>query len=251
MKFRSKLILLVLLTLAAIAVVFMLKPISQDLAYHDFCDKRTFLGIPSFANVVSNFFFLPVGIVGLLLLKRSIVSKSISLIYFVLFSGILLTAFGSAWYHLAPDNDRLVYDRLPMTIVFMALLSATIGEQIDIRLGVQLLFPFVIAGITSVLWWHYTERAGAGDLRWYVLVQYLPVLLIPLILLLFPSPVAGRAWRALGWVVTWYIIAKLFDRYDCAVYSLTGFVSGHTVKHLAAAIATGYIVKMFRVRKLY
>jgi hypothetical protein len=108
----------------------------------------------------------------------------------------------------------------------------------------------VTIGIASVLWWHYTERAGAGDLRLYVLVQYLPILLIPLILLLFPSPAAARGWMPLGWVVTWYVIAKLFDRYDCEVYSLLGDLSGHTLKHLAAAIATWYIVKMFRQKYL-
>ncbi len=138
-----------------------------------------------------NFLFILVGLRGLLLLERPVVSGGISVIYLVLFSGILLTGFGSAWYHLSPDNDSLVFDRLPMTIVFMALLSATIGEQIDPGMGVRLLFPLLVIGVASILWWHYTERAGAGDLRLYVLVQYYPILLIPLILLLFPSPASA------------------------------------------------------------
>ena len=250
MKFRSKIILLVVLTLASVLAVYMPGPISQDPAYHHFCDDRTFFGIADFANVISNVLFVLVGVRGLLLLEKSVVPKSIFIIYLVLFSGILLTGFGSAYYHSSPDNDSLVFDRLPMTIVFMALSSATIGEQIDVRIGVELLFPLLTIGIISVVWWHYTELAGAGDLRLYILVQYYPIVLIPVILLLFPSPGTAGRWLHLGWVVIWYVIAKVFDRYDCAIYSYLGFVSGHTLKHLAATMATWYIVKMYSQKHL-
>lgn len=94
MKIPFKLVIIGVLTLVAIAAVYMLKPIVQDVSYHNFCDKRTFLKIPNFANVVSNFLFLLVGVRGLLLLEKSVVPGGIFVIYLLLFSGILLTGIG-------------------------------------------------------------------------------------------------------------------------------------------------------------
>jgi hypothetical protein len=258
MTFRIKIMLLSLLTIVAVVVLSLLHPIPQDPSYHQFADGRSLWHIPDFANVASNFLFLLVGIRGLFLLAKTKVSAGIRLIYGVLFFGILLTGLGSAYYHLHPDNNSLVYDRLPMTLVFMALLSATISERIDPRLGLGLLGPLLVLGAGSVVWWHYTELHGNGDLRPYVLVQYYPILLIPSILLLFPPTTATPATHghpatpatkealSLVWAVVWYIIAKLFDLCDHPIFSLSGWVSGHTLKHIAAAIATWYLVKMFQ-----
>jgi hypothetical protein len=264
MTFRIKIMLLSLLTIVAVVVLSLLHPIPQDPSYHQFADNRSLWHIPDFANVVSNFLFLLIGIRGLFLLAQTKVSTGIGLIYGALFSGILLTGLGSAYYHLHPDNNSLVYDRLPMTLVFMAILSATISERIDPRLGFGLLGPLLVLGAGSVLWWHYTEAKGIGDLRLYVFVQYYPILLIPLILLLFPvasatpdtrvipttagnpTTPATKDVRLLVWAVVWYIIAKLFDLFDRSIFSLLGSVSGHTLKHIAAAIATWYFVKMFQ-----
>jgi len=264
MTFRIKILLLSLLTIVAVVVLSLLHPIPQDPSYHQFADDRSLWHIPNFANVVSNFLFLLVGIRGLLLLAQAKVSAGTRLIYGALFSGILLTGLGSAYYHLHPDNNSLVYDRLPMTLVFMALLSGTISDRIDPRLGFGLLGPLLILGASSVIWWHYTEAKGNGDLRLYVFVQYYPILLIPSILLLFPAIPGNPATvsnpaipgipgipttkevRLLVWAVIWYIIAKIFDLCDHSIFSLFGSVSGHTLKHIAAAIATWYLVKMFQ-----
>jgi hypothetical protein len=162
----------------------------------------------------------------------------------------LLTGMGSAWYHVAPDNNTLVFDRIPMTIVFMSLLSATLSEFVNLKLGGMLLGPLVLIGVVSVLWWHYTESGGTGDLRLYVLVQYYPMLLIPLILCLFPSAGSRRGTLYLLWVVVWYLIAKVCDVFDRFIYAFTGFASGHSLKHLAAAVATLYLVKLFQFKHL-
>jgi hypothetical protein len=245
MKSRTKLLLIILLTLVAIAGVAMLKPIPQNLSYHLFADQTAILGIPNFLNVVSNFPFLIFGLYGLSLLKKTNARKSIKVMYAILFSGILLTGLGSAYYHYSPNNNSLVYDRIPMTIVFMAFLSVTVAELVDIKLGAFLLLPLLLLGITSVLWWHHSELAGEGDLRFYAFIQFYPMILIPLIILLFPSPGRNRVLRLLGWVFIWYIIAKIAEYFDKEIYSITGFISGHSLKHIAAAIATWYIVKMF------
>jgi hypothetical protein len=247
MKTAYKISLLISLTLLAIIAVFAMGPIAEQTAYHNFCDRRTVFGVPNFANVISNGIFLVVGIRGIFLIKGSDAPAGIRIIYFFLFTGIVLTGFGSAYYHLSPDNNRLVFDRLPMTIVFMSLLAAIIGQFISRPAGMILLMPLLLAGVISVLWWRHTELAGAGDLRLYILVQYYPMLLIPIILLLFRGSGGDRGWHQLAGVFGWYLAAKVFDLLDCPVWSALGFVSGHTIKHLAAGVATGYLVRMFRI----
>jgi hypothetical protein len=246
MKSTYKLILLGCLTFVAIVITFLMKPIPQDLSYHNFSDGRTFIGIPDFANVISNFPFVIVGTIGLLSLRKATAPKGVLIMYAILFSGIVLTGFGSAYYHLHPDNTSLVYDRIPMTIVFMALLSATIAELIDLALGLWLLAPLLLLGIISVIWWSYSESIGRGDLRLYGFVQFYPMLFIPLILVFFPASARNRGTLQLIWVVAWYIVAKLFEKNDSWIYSFTGFISGHSLKHIAAAGATWYLVKMFQ-----
>jgi hypothetical protein len=248
MRTRYKIALLIFLTLLAIIAVFARGPVAEHTAYHRFCDRRTFFGVANFANVFSNCLFLVVGIRGLSLLKASTAPTGIGVIYIFLFAGIVFTGFGSAFYHLSPDNNSLVFDRLPMTIVFMSLLAAIISEFISQATGAILLAPLLLAGITSVLWWHHTELAGAGDLRLYILVQYYPLLLIPLILLFFGGSARGRAWHQLGWVFGWYLVAKVFDVLDCPVWSALGIVSGHTVKHIAAGLSTWWLVRMFQLK---
>ncbi len=245
-KKKQKLILLGLLTLACIIVAFALKRVSQSVEYHHFADARQFLGVTNFANVISNIPFLVGGIIGMVLLSRTKASKSISVIYLFLFIGVLFTGVGSAYYHLSTNNNTLVYDRIPMTIVFMSFLAATISERINEKWGVVLLLPLVAIGIGSVLYWHLTELKGMGDLRLYGLVQFYPVLFIPLVLVLFPSQQKNAGLSELAWIVVWYVIAKLFEHFDWQIYSLGNLISGHTLKHLAAAMSCWYLVKLFR-----
>jgi hypothetical protein len=129
-----------------------LPPIPQWPSYHNFADHRTWLGIPNFGNVASNLAFAVVGIWGLTFLLR--LNPQTAAQYFVdprerwpytlAFFGMLLTAFGSAYYHLAPNNARLVWDRIPMTVVFGSLVAAVIAERISVQAGMRLL-PFLLA----------------------------------------------------------------------------------------------------------
>lgn len=231
-----------------LALVLFTKPVPQPLSYHDFADKHMYLGIKNCLNVISNACFLFTGGYGLYAVRRSGVFPMFKWVYYWLFIGIIWTAFGSAYYHFSPDNNSLVWDRIPMTIVFMSLLSATVAEFIDTRAGI-LLFPLLlIAGIGSVWWWHYTESLGRGDLRAYLLVQFYPVLVIPVILVLFPATSYQKGVRQLVMVVIWYVIAKLFEQFDNPVFSMLHVVSGHTLKHVAAGVSTWYLVRLFQVK---
>ncbi|HMF12398.1 MAG TPA: hypothetical protein VKE94_08830 [Gemmataceae bacterium] len=241
----------------ALGFVFCLPPIPQDQSYHAFADDRTMLGVPNFENVVSNLPFLVVGVLGLWVLFRHDAVRPDGPIQepaerwplVVLFTGILLTAFGSSYYHLAPDNDRLVWDRLPMTVAFMGFFASMIGERIGVRAGTWLLAPLVWLGFASVLKWHFGEQRDAGDLRLYGFVQFYPLVTIPLMIYLFPARYtrSGDVFIALAW----YLLAKILEAgpVDRGLYNLGHLVSGHALKHVAAGLGAYWLYRMVRDRR--
>lgn len=231
--------LMLALILVAVVAVSLLPPIPQDPAYHLFADDRMMLGIPNFWNVVSNLAFLLVGIWGIVCYYRGEIPVSGSA-YLVFCLGVALISAGSAYYHWNPTPQTLLWDRLPMTVAFMALFSMVMADRIAHALGVRLLWPLVLLGISSVVYWYWTEVQGRGDLRAYVLVQFLPILLIPIMLLIFPKNRMDSHW--LWGTLAAYAIAKIAEHFDSAVFTAIGVISGHTLKHLLAAMAVLWVV---------
>lgn len=231
--------------IVTIVVVFVfVEPFPQPQSYYRFADNRALLGIPNFWNVITNVLFLVPGIAGLWILgsgNHPGILPALNPAYHILFGGVLLTAFGSAWFHLAPGNDSLFWDRLPMTVSFMSLIAIIVGEHVSERLGRLLLWPLLAIGVISVFYWSYSESRLAGDLRLYGLVQFLPMLIIPAILVGYPS-VFDRT-RFIWVLFGLYVVAKLFEQLDFAVYGLGGLISGHSIKHLCAAL--GPIVLLY------
>ncbi len=249
-RFSPRGLLILGFTLAVPAVFLFLPPLPQWASYHAFADRRSFLGIPNFLDLISNIPFLLVGIMGLGVRLRprfAFRDSAEEWPYLIFFLGVVLTALGSAYYHLAPDNSRLVWDRLPMALAFMAFFAAVITERISIKAGLYLLLPLIILGAASVLYWHYSELRGAGDLRPYALVQLYPLLAIPLILLLYPPKYTHSGY--LWWALIFYVLAKGFELLDAEIFSLGHIVSGHTLKHLAAALAAYWLVRMLQKRR--
>jgi hypothetical protein len=242
------------ITLAAIAGMLALPPIPQTQDYHRFADQRTFLGIPNFLNVASNAAFLLVGAMGLSFLWRrrgsgvagAFTERSEQWPYVFFFLGVTLTGLGSGYYHLVPDNARLVWDRAPMGVAFMSILAALITERVSVKAGRLSLSPLVAVGIGSVWYWQLTELGGRGDLRPYIFVQFYPMVAIPLIMLLFPSRYTRSA--DLFGAALIYGVAKAFEAADVQVFAVGQLVSGHTLKHLTAALATSLILRMLRNR---
>jgi len=226
-----------LLTLMAASLVglLLLPPITQDQSYHEFADQRIFFGIPNFWNVVSNFPFIVIGAVGLWQFRRDPAIAT-------LFLGILLTGFGSAYYHLDPNDRTLFWDRLPMAISFMAILAIAIEERVDAKAGAVLLWPLIAVGVFSLLLWRWT-----GDLRLYGWVQFFPCLALPLLFLLFPPKYSATS----NWLIAaaLYALAKLFEFCDSAIYSFGSILSGHTLKHIAAAAACVAVQRHFQKRQ--
>lgn len=233
------LIIIVLISIVAVAAAFLAPPIPQDLDYHAFADQRDAYGIPNAFDVLSNVPFVIVGLLGLKLLSGGVGPGGLPPLlwhYRIFFLGVLLTGVGSAYYHLRPDNATLFWDRLPMTIGFMAFFSLLVGESVSVRLGRVMLLPLLVLGVGAAVYWQWTETQGRGDLRFYILVQFLPMLLAPYLLLFFPSALNEKSW--FWWLTGFYVLAKLFELSDRFWFDLTGVVSGHTLKHLAAAAAT-------------
>ena len=230
----NRLNIMLAITIVAIVTLFFVNPIAQDQNYHIFADQRGFMLIPNFLNVVSNLPFIIIGMMGIRRIKFMEYSE-FNTMFLVFFLGVVLTGFGSAYYHFQPDNQTLVWDRLPMTLAFMALFSFIVGSYISIRLAQQIFFPLLLIGIMSVMYWYLTEKNGHGDLRIYVLVQFLPIILIIYILLQYQTTLMRS--KYIWGVIIAYTVSKLFEHFDVELYRLLNLLSGHTLKHLAAAIA--------------
>jgi len=234
MSFRNEWRVWIILTVAAVGVMgaLFLAPIPQDPAYHQFADNRNLWGIPNFWNVVTNIPFVLVGLFGLAKASKVVALRTS---YLIVCLGIILVGVGSAYYHFSPSTKSLVWDRLPMTIVFMALFSTIIEDRVSGRAGKILLWPLIVIGAASVGYWHLSEVQGNGDLRPYGLVQFLPMVLIPLILVLFPS--RGLRTTFLWWTLVIYASSKITEHFDLGIFAMTGTISGHSIKHLLASLA--------------
>lgn len=239
------------ITAISLLAALLLPAAPQPLAYHDFADHRALLGVANALDVLSNAGFLLAGLAGLwIALRREtcFVHAFERVPYVVFFAGVTLTAIGSGWYHLAPDNERLFWDRLPMTIAFMALVAAQVGDRIDARMGVALLAPMLLIGFASVVYWRATERAGAGNVVPYGILQGYSVVILLLIALWLPSRYTRG--EDLYAVFGAYVVAKIAETVDAPIYALGHLVSGHTLKHLAAAVGAALVCRMLLRRTL-
>ena len=191
MKLSISVLKFLLVTVSSISVIvmFFIRPIPQDPNFHHFADIRSMFSVANCWNVLSNLVFLLIGIIALQKLRSNklAVIAQIKTAYYIFFTGVLLVAFGSAWYHYNPNNTTLVWDRLPMTIAFMSLLSIALAEFVNVKAGRIGLIPFLLTGLFSIAWWQYGELHNNGDLRLYALVQFLPILLLVLLFFIWPQ----------------------------------------------------------------
>jgi hypothetical protein len=237
--------------LAALGVLLLITacvmpPFAQPQSYHDFADTRAWLGIPNYGNVASNVMFLLVGLVGLAATRTPAVramEPAPRHAYGLMFLGLVFTAFGSGYYHWAPSDARLVWDRLPMTVVFMPLLAATYAERLRLRTDLPLCV-LTLLGVGSVVYWKYS-----GNLMPYLVAQGGAVLLILLALALLPTAWTQR--RLLWPALVCYAVAFVCEKLDLQIYRWSfGMISGHTIKHLVAAAAFYFILRMLQRQQL-
>ena len=233
-SFRRRISIVTGLLVVSFVSLVALDPIPQDPNYHRFADTRSFLGIPNFSDVVSNAGIALVGTLGLVAVlgrkRRTIFTQPADARpYVVLFIGVCLVGAGSAYYHWAPSNDRLLWDRLAIAVAFMAFCSAVVADRIDARAGNTWLLPVLVAfGLMSLVYWHWTESMGRGDLRFYGFVQFFPIVAMPVVCWLFPEN-RYTAGRYLTWVIGWYALSKLLEHFDSEIFGLSGQAISPTV----------------------
>lgn len=234
----------------AAAAMLSVPPLAQPLAFHRFADTRSWLGVPNFLDVVTNVPFAAAAVIGLASLSRRLRVQRTRVVgapaplmgidavcLGTVFVGLGLTSIGSAYYHLAPGNERLFWDRLPMLLTFIGLLVTLVAERVSPRTAAWVLAPMLIAGAASLVYWQQTERLGRGDLRPYFLIEGAALASVLLIVLLYPARYLPTRWLVLG--LGCYAGAIVFEQLDHAVWRLWSavgleIVSGHTIKHLCA-----------------
>jgi hypothetical protein len=231
---------LALLVLAPlVALLLFIGPIPQDQSFHALADRRAFLGLPNFADVASNLAFLAVGLAGLWSARNAGGARRSWMVFFL---GVTLVFFGSGYYHLEPDDQSLVWDRLPMTLAFMGLFAGLLAEHLPERTELPLLAAALVTGVASVLLWTQT-----GDLRVYIWVQGVALLAIPYVLAVYPGRYTHRIYLLHGLAI--YGLAKAAELTDHQIFAMTsGMISGHTLKHLLAAGAAFCVYWMLKRR---
>ncbi len=219
---------------------------AQPQAYHDFADQRTLLGVPHALNVLSNLAFIAAGAIGLArfatlhFIDGSMAARAS---WWVLFAGVLLTGFGSGWYHLDPNDATLVWDRLPMAFAFSGLIAGTLAERAP-KLAWPLLVVLAAVGAGSVLYWRAT-----GNLLPYLVMQagFIIIAVAATALMRAPATLANRLYGA----AALYAAAMISEKLDRPIEALTGgLVSGHTLKHLFAAAAAYWVFRMLSKRSI-
>jgi hypothetical protein len=247
---RKAVLAVIVVIVVAIVAMAMQDPIPQPQNYHQFADSRALFGIPNFWNVISNLPFLVVGVVGLCEVVNGSGQgglASLRWVYGMYFFFIACACFGSSYYHLDPTNASLSWDRLPIACAITTFLVIVIGEHLDEKLAQYLLLPLLVLAIWSVWYWYHSELQGQGDLRAYLLVQFLSVIVIAMILGLFPSKFShtGYVWG----VFASYAISKVAEELDGQLFSVTArSISGHSIKHVIAALGIGLFVLALRHR---
>ncbi len=211
----------------------------QDPAYHQYADRRALLGLPHFWNVASNGAIAAAGAFGLgvLWLARPTFTQPVERrLFAALFSVVLWSAAGSAYYHGRPATFTLYWDRLPITVALGLLVSITLAERVGGRAAARLLAPILLAGVASVTYWIGTEALGRGDLTFYFAYQAACLGGLPLLWALYPARYTGGRYYVLALAL--YVVALAFEHTDHAVFAALG-MGGHAIKHglVGAALA--------------
>ena len=251
---RAKAAGLWLLVAAVAGLAWVLLPrLPQPLQYHDFADRRACFGMANCFDPASNTLLILAGLAGLHFLhsgagRRAFIDPREAMPYRLFFLAALLVGLGSGYYHLAPDNGRLVWDRAAISLALMSLFAAILCERVSLSAGLRLLPLLSAAALGSVGYWSWSEMRGSGDLRAYGLMQLYPMLLPPLLFRLYPPRYSGD--RDVFIVIGLYLLALLCDLTDRPIAALTGVVSGHTAKHVSAALAIYWVMVRLRRRRI-
>lgn len=224
-------------------------PWPQDAAYHLLADTRTCLGVvPRAGDVLTNAAILAAGLFGAALRRRMVLAPEEHSAANVLIVGAICTAFGSAYYHWAPSNATLVWDRLPMTIVLIPVFALVLADRVSPLFGRYALWPFTAFAAASVIFWGASEALGQGDLGLYVVVRVGTAVGIALLLILRAPAHTGTKWLVAALVAE--VALTVCERFDHEIFRMTGGrASGHNLKHVIAGLGLASVFWWLRSRR--
>ena len=237
---HRKTVALCLLVLLLSLIAWQLPRLPQPQSYHQFADPWVCLGTAYCLDISSNLLILLAGVHGLIALFRFrshlAFCSTIELgLYRFFFAATVLVGLASAYYHFAPDDEHLAWDRAALALALMIWLATMLAERLSPLIGLRLLPLLLVAGLASVLYWHQSEVNGLGDLRFYLLTQAVPMLLVPLLLWLYPPRYSAD--KHVLFIIGIYAAALLCDLLDRQIAALLQLVSGHTLKHALVVLA--------------
>lgn len=220
----------------------MMSPVLRGPGFHQYADARTLFGLPHAGDVLSNLPFVWIGIAGILAARRSVgLPRGLVALFF---AGILGIGLGSGAYHVHPIDATLFFDWLPIVVAVAFLVALVASDRVDRRIGRIAAVVLPVAALASVLWWWIGGGTAGGDMRFYAVLQLLFIALVPLMVLLYPKGRLDRSDLLLG--VCCFVAARLFHSSDASILDSTSLVSGHTLKHLMAALAAWFVLRAVR-----
>lgn len=203
---------------------------------HPFADARVLWGLPNAMDVLSNLPLMGAGALGLWALSSRRVALETGWALHVFFAGLLLSGVGSAGYHANPTSLGLVADRMGMAVAFAGALSLAVAERVGARPVAGVLSLTLVTALVSavlplthdnVLPWSVVQFGGVAAMAWAACCR----------------PVSGAIGVRLGALIALYALAKVLETGDAAVFHATGeCVSGHSLKHVAAALAAAPVL---------
>ena len=242
------------LIIVAILIVYgllrlLLGLLPQDPSYHRLADTRTFLGfIPRAGDVLTNLAILAAGLFGLALRDRMTVAPEERTALNLLIAATVLTALGSTYYHWAPSNVTLVWDRLPLAIILISVLVLVMADRLHPLFARHGLWPLTALAVVSVIVWGVSEAMGKGDLLLYLIVRVGAGVSIAMLLILRKPRHTGTKWMVIA--VLCEILMAALERLDHEIFHLTGgWISGHSLKHVMVGVALGFVFWWLRARR--
>lgn len=246
-----------LLALAIALLLACLGPaVAQHAHYHDFADQRTGWGVPFAMDVLSNLPFAVAGVWGWVVLghlpadiaSRAQPTSDVAAqqpgaqpaLAALFFTGLLITAACSSFYHWQPDNAGLAIDRLGMVVAFAGLLGLAVADRVSGRAGLATAATVLALGPLSVMVW----ATSANLLPWAVLQGGgMSLIVLLAVCRATRKPIPGAWGIPLAAAIAWYALAKVLELADHEVFELTHHVvSGHSLKHIVAALAAWPVI---------